>query len=337
MRRILFLLCVYVLVVLASGFGGSLSAQSGPAPVPTWSDSFNYNGQWDYTMIGADPSNGGTTTVPVYLVPVSINIGGTVYGPSTTIVASVLASPLLCQPSGSNQCTIPFYSGGNDFGVTQYLDAFQRANVWAYDSSNNYHLLLGAPAKIIVPTVTPPSGDSGIFSSGEGWVNNGWWETTYLPQTLAQLQQSKQITQNGLGLTIFLVYDICGTDGPNGGCFHHGNHFDTVFGSTPEVQYSLWADYNDLSSYIFTDVAVLSHEVGEWADDPYKSNSVYCDGGFMEVGDPLAGMASSYVKYGSWHLQDLVFLTYFGDSGVSINNQFSFQNNQNLSICSNGP
>jgi hypothetical protein len=196
---------------------------------------------------------------------------------------------------------------------------------------------------INVPTVTPPPQQSGVFGSGEGWVSD-WFESTYLPQTLANLFQSQEITQSGL--TVFLVYDICEADGPGqGGCQHWGNHKDTVFGGAtpqnpPQIVFSLWADYNDKSSEIFTDVAVLSHEVAESADDPYNSNSVYCNNGFMEVGDPLAWLTSSYVDYGGYTLQDLVFLTYFGASGVSIGypNQFSFLNtDENLSICSKGP
>jgi len=95
----------------------------------------------------------------------------------------------------------------------------------------------------------------------------------------------------------------------------------------------IFADYNDLPSRSFMDVAVLSHEVGEWADDPYYDNSTPC--GTLEVGDPLVG---SYTAWGggNWHLQDLVFQPYFGDNGVSINNQFSFQNDTSLSVCSNG-
>jgi hypothetical protein len=37
------------------------------------------------------------------------------------------------------------------------------------------------------------------------------------------------------------------------------------------------------------DVAALSHEVGEWMDDPFVDNFTPCfaEGGILEVGDPL--------------------------------------------------
>ena len=125
-------------------------------PLPTWTGSFTYQGtQYTYTMVGTDPAGGGTMTIPVYLVPLKITIGSVVYDPAT-VLSSVLSSPIFCTPSGSNQCTIAFTSGGQDFGVTQYLDAYQRANFWVNDSSNNYHLLLGTPV-VINESLNPPT------------------------------------------------------------------------------------------------------------------------------------------------------------------------------------
>jgi hypothetical protein len=181
-----------------------------------------------------------------------------------------------------------------------------------------------------------------VFGTGEVWVDRGWWETTYIPQTLGVLLIGGQITQSGL--TVFLMYDTCTSlflaGSPN--CEAWGNHEDTLFNTPPQIVYSLYADYNDIiqtPAYPFTDVAVLSHEVAEWVDDPFHSNSTYC-GGPLEVGDPLAWYPSSYYSYVSngttYHLQDLVFLRYFGANiDTSINDQWSFQN-ESLSICWNG-
>jgi hypothetical protein len=108
--------------------------------------------QWNYTMVGTPPADGCSPTcqpIPVWVIPVSIQIsGGSTYNVPSAVLNSVLASPILCTSSGSNQCTIDFTAGGHDFGVTQYLDAYQRANFWIDDSNNNYHILLGAPTVI---------------------------------------------------------------------------------------------------------------------------------------------------------------------------------------------
>jgi hypothetical protein len=39
------------------------------------------------------------------------------------------------------------------------------------------------------------------------------------------------------------------------------------------------------------DVSALTHEIGEWMDDPFTTNRVHCqDNGIMENGDPLVSL-----------------------------------------------
>jgi len=65
------------------------------------------------------------------------------------------------------------------------------------------------------------------------------------------------------------------------------------------------------------DVADLSHEVAEWADDPFGRTSSPCPSyPLLEVGDPLLGQQHYYSYSGanngfSYHLQDLVMLPFF--------------------------
>jgi len=75
---------------------------------------------------------------------------------------------------------------------------------------------------------------------------------------------------------------------------------------------------------------VLSHEVGEWLDDPFVSNAVNCtDKGFLEVGDPLEngpnyGDYPYTLKGFTYNLQSLVFLGYFGaPRSRSVNSSFN--------------
>jgi len=81
------------------------------------------------------------------------------------------------------------------------------------------------------------------------------------------------------------------------------------------------------------DVSALSHEVGEWADDPLVVNT---------NGDPLENNAKfgayPYVLNGfTYNLQDLVTLPYFGaPTSTSVNNWLSFQG-ESLGVCSKGP
>lgn len=88
-------------------------------------------------------------------------------------------------------------------------------------------------------------------------------------------------------------------------------------------------------------VAAMSHELGEFMDDPL-TNNVVCGGyGILEVGDPLENGPNfggyNYKANGfTYTLQDLVMLPYFGaPPSTSVNSWTTFQN-ETLSPCSNG-
>ena len=97
--------------------------------------------------------------------------------------------------------------------------------------------------------------------------------------------------------------------------------------STPQgVQYYAVADYD--SSGLFThtgastDVASLSHELGEWINDPNGNNATPAWGHIgqvsgcqsnLEVGDPLSGTTVSVTMPNSitYHPQELAFVSWF--------------------------
>ena len=81
----------------------------------------------------------------------------------------------------------------------------------------------------------------------------------------------------------------------------------------------------------------MSHELGEWSVNPFfGSDSVGCqDNSQMEVGDPLVLHDYPYtVGNFTYHLQDLVFIGYFGaPKKTSLNSMLSFQPNDEKNIC----
>ena len=94
------------------------------------------------------------------------------------------------------------------------------------------------------------------------------------------------------------------------------------------------------------DVSALSHEVGEWADDPLYPNQNNTPCGIWEVGDPLENGEPGH-PYGTWayelhgftyHLQDLVTPKYFGsDPNRPVNGYWTFQGYTGITrICQNG-
>ncbi|HLY19009.1 MAG TPA: hypothetical protein VKR61_17385 [Bryobacteraceae bacterium] len=299
--------------------------------LPTWTGSFTYGGNtYNYTMVGTAPSTGTSTSIPVVIIPVKVVITSrtgtkTTFDP-TSIVSSTTSSPIFDN-------TTTYTQGGVDVGTTQYIDAFQRANFWGTVSTQpNYHLLLGPVSQVAEVTFSPTSRQGTLgkpFGFVVGEVGINWFD----------VQVRSQITKLGITpgtLPIFLTRDVYLT---SGGCCVGGYH------SATGAQSYAYATYIDHVGAFAQDVSALSHEVGEWADDPLVTNSgnpVPCSSNpILEVGDPLEGNANyggyPYVLHGfTYNLQDLVTLPYFGaPASTSVNGWFTFQG-ETLSVCQNG-
>ena len=138
---------------------------------------------------------------------------------------------------------------------------------------------------------------------------------------------------------IFLTYDVYLTQG--GGCCIGGYH--SAEGNASNPQSYTQASYIDHSGKFAQDVSALSHEIGEWADDPLvanpNGNQTPC--GILENGDPLENTANygdyPYALGGfTYHLQDLATLPYFGaPTSTTVHGWLSFHN-ASLGVCSNG-
>lgn len=306
-------------------------------PLQTWNGSFSYNGtNYSYNMVGVSPySNpGGTASIPVVVIPVKIVLSnGSTFDPNhllsngNSVTGNTTASPLFTS-------SVDFTSSGQDMGTTQYIDAFQRANFWGAGSLTNYHLLLGSTTAK-EQTLNPPKsyGTTGtVFGFKAGLVDINWFD-----------KQAHTLLTN-LGITpntfaIFLTYDVYLTQ--HHSCCIGGYHSST--GSTSAPQSYAQATYVDKLGAFSQDVSALSHEIGEWADDPLvvniNGNNTPC--GILEDGDPLENNpnygAYPYTVGGfTYNLQDLTTLPYFGaPAGTSAGDEFTFQN-EPLSVCQNG-
>jgi hypothetical protein len=200
--------------------------------------------------------------------------------------------------------------------------------------NSNYHVLLGATV-LAEQTLSPSkaNGKTGTpfgFTAGE--VNINWFDAQ-LPTIMANLGVQPNT------FPIFLTYDVYLTQ--NGGCCIGGYHSST--GSTSNPQSYSEATYVDHAGAFSQDVSALSHEVGEWMDDPltvnFNGNNTPC--GILEVGDPLENNPNfggfPYTLHGfTYNLQDLVTLPYFGaPPSTSVNDFFTFQG-ESLTMCQNG-
>jgi hypothetical protein len=319
-------------VTLPAHYSENAAAPSTPT-VTNWTGSLSSGGT-SFTMVGTNPqTTNTTTTVTAYLVPIRLIINptqGGIFDPAhvlsngRSVTQNVVASPIF--NSG-----IDYVQGGTDLGNTQYVDAFQRASLWGYVKTNtNYHVLLNV---VVLPPVTisvPPSSGSinTEFGVRVALVDINFFDAKW--QSI--ISANSTITPNSF--PIALTYDTYLT---SGGCCIGGYH--SAYGNASAPQTYAHFTYIDKAGAFSQDVSALSHETGEWMDDPFTNNAG-C-GGLLEVGDPLEGGPNyggfPYTLNGfTYNLQDLVLLQYFGQSpSTAVNGWYSFQN-ANLTVCSNG-
>jgi hypothetical protein len=305
-------------------------------PLTTWNGSFVSGGTtYTFNMVGTAPSTGTSTTVQAFIIPIKLVIGSHTFDPQTvlsngkTVVNNTVASPIFS--SG-----VDFTSGGVDMGATQYVDAYQRANFWGTVSAHTgYHVLLGGPT--IQPEVTlnvpKRSGTTGTpFGHTAGEVDINYFDA----QVQSIIKNTAAIQPNTLPIVV--IYDTYLLQ--NHQCCIGGYH--SSFGLTSAPQSYAVFSYVDHPGDFAQDVSALSHEIGEWMDDPLvvnNGNSTPC--GNLENGDPLENNPNfggfPYTLGGfTYNLQDLVTLPYFGaPPSTSVNNEFTFQG-ESLTVCQNG-
>jgi hypothetical protein len=309
-----------------------------PALAPTWVFSFTYSGKaYNETFIGTTASGGASTTVPVYIIPIKMVYSTTSYDPTTitangvSIIQNVVNSPVFAS-------TVDFKSGPVDLGTTQYLDAYQRANLWGTVSGHTgYHVLLGVPTIEPVQTVTIPK-KNGKLINAFGATNLIMANINTFDADITKLITSLKIPSNALPLFI-TTGTYLSSGNTTSGCCIGGYH--SVNSSSQPYAYST---YITTSGAFAQNVGALSHEIGEWIDDPNTNNPVpsACGAGaVLENGDPLEGNTNygdyAYTVGGvTWDLQDLVNLPYFGAPASTSANGYSTFQGETIAFCSNG-
>ena len=307
-----------------------------PASVPLWTGTAD---GYTYHMVGQSPVSALTTqtsTIGVSIVPLILTFSdgntfdSSVADPLCSTQAS--ASSLLQQSPIFNNYQ---YAPGGAAWNTQYEDYFQRANFSQYTNAANgvnpnYHLLLTptvlSPVKINVPAASGTTTKAGCGRLGQVDIN---WLDNYLLETVF-----KQLAGLGVlpsSMVVFQMYNVAAYDASVSTCCILGYHsaFNNPNYSNAIQMYAV-ADFDTTGNFGSTkDVAAISHELGEWIDDPLGDNPTPAWGNIgevtgcqsnLEVGDPLAGtdipivMSNAY----TYHVQELAFLSWFYRQNPSI-------------------
>jgi len=316
----------------------------------TWKSSFD-NRTFSSVFVGTDPStHNAATTISVGIIPIKMvygaNNGNKTFDPNTTGEFGSMSTTQMVNNSPIFKSEVDFNQGGTDLGTTQYIDAYERGNFWTDVKTNtNYHVLLKT---LIAPeqTFNVPSTVGNVIPNPWSGIPTGtadinWFDgqlQTVIQKYSCNVRKEPCISANVLPL--FITENVYLT---SGGCCIGGYH--SANGGPPNGQtYSYSTQIQQASVPVFSqDVGALAHEVGEWLIDPFTSNNSPCpSNGILEIGDPLETETGVH-DFGDWpytisgftyHPQDLVFLSWFGETpSTAVNGWVTFQGSPTLAVC----
>lgn len=290
--------------------------------VPHFNSTFAYRSTtFPYSVVGRNPKNGQTTTIPTQIIPISLFFEGYVDENGKPIVLDV-ASSLATIINSPNFRTAQYPSG-----YTQFGDAVQRAEFF-HTMAPDWHTLLENPKVLRPVNVEVPRGSATLYrmrSSGAIFavVDEGFF--------ISQLNTIIQFENMDVkGLPIALTANIfLAPRADLRKCCVMGFH--TSFDAGEQnglqlIQTFIWATW--ISPGIFGgtlgDVTAMSHEISEWFNDPFNTNIVpdwqfptvpgSCQNN-LETGDPMS--ASVHAGYPvvidnfTYHPQNETLLQWF--------------------------
>lgn len=309
------------------------SVAAGSASVTSWTRQVkDGTSTFPSTMVGKNPTvkqASPATTVPTKLIPVVIRLAnGDTYDPTvgdscdgTSALTRVTNSPIVK--------TRAWTFGATSVGTGQYIDAFQRANFATSTRPGGinpgYHVSLGVT---VLPkiTINVPGADSaeGSISCGNGHFGGVEinWLDGFLRQTVLPSLAAKGVTDSTFPM--FLTDNVIEYVNTTNNCcvlgFHSALHNNAGIQTYGISMYDNTGVFGPTSGSK-TDIATLSHEVGEWMDDPFVNNPTKPWGHIgqvsgcqnnLEVGDPLSGHTTPVTMNGmTYHVQDLAFASWF--------------------------
>jgi hypothetical protein len=348
----------------------------GASPLPTARTVQHWFGQtldphnsvtYGYNMVGADPNNCSgascSVTIQADITPVIVNIDGFTFS-GNNVLAATLASP---QFAHNDYGTTPFataagsppntslirgpggvLSQGDAGNQLQLQDATMRAQ-FNKTGSSTYHLILH-PNVLPTVTINVPKNQGVLLQSGRGVIfadiSISWWaaqiqnlETTADPTHLPIYLTNNVLLHIGQNVFNCCVIGFHGTraTGLGGGSNNcNGNCKVQTFAWASWVQPGIYSRPNGGTDWALQDIHALSHEIAEWADDPFVNNTVepwltptapqYGCTGILETGDPVVAIGfamgtntfqqgpnpdGSQSADGYYHPEDEAFLPWF--------------------------
>jgi hypothetical protein len=272
---------------------------------------------YQFQIVGTNPKNNKVSTTVKYL-PIVARIhfpGGVILDPTKPGCGDTVsvANRFFGSPLFNNA---PEISNGINVGNTQFIDALQRGEFWSLVKTTNYHMLLAQAKAPKVVDVTAPSGSSSQpgVCAGSGH-NLGMIDFFAWGNIVQQLTNQFATTTQ---LPIVMAYNVVETEG---GCCIIGFH--GAYGRSGGTQTFATGAYTDAGIFGggIADIHAWSHEIGEWANDPFINNATPAWGHVgqvggcqnnLEVGDPLTGTPVVMNFHGfTYHPQEMAYFDWF--------------------------
>ncbi len=283
---------------------GVLSALRAAAPtgaaassrtIPFFMGAFLFNGtSHPYFMVGNDPQRGNETRINTAVIP--LNFFFDEWLDSSGKHISIKVASVLDQALTSPNFVKSAYSNG--FG--QFGDAVQRAEFFSV-MKDSWHTTLNRPRLITPVTIAVPFGQSQVFQLPDGSFMATLSADFFESQLSTILQLAGQKPQE---FPILLSKNVFLYAGDPANCCILGFHsaYDVSAAGHPAVQTFAWASWTSEGIFSsFSDVTPLSHEISEWMNDPFVSNTVpawqspngHDCTGKLSSGDPTEVFANS--------------------------------------------
>jgi len=327
---------------------GDAKPHPGAKTVQLWTDQTTNPDDgvtYTYTMVGANPDSNQSSKIQVDIVPLNINLLGKAFNGSDA-VEGVLASPLFQNADYSTTGATSTRGGGRGSGgplsdgndAAQLLDATMRSQF--NKAGTDYHLYLAAPIVHQPVTIDVPD-SAGMTPTSRGGVTYAVIdETWFQPQAEALNTQLSYLKPHRLALFVTKNVVLFADHNP-GHCCVFGAHgaMDTTSSNgngRQSIQTFVWASwltfgfFNPATTWGTQDISALSHELTEWANDPFGTNPTqpwfspiapqYGCNALLETGDPTLNVGFSVgvnafdqngFTDGTYHIQDEAFLPWF--------------------------
>ncbi|MBZ5493976.1 MAG: hypothetical protein LAO76_23900 [Acidobacteriia bacterium] len=304
--------------------------------VPHFSGSFESQGKtFPFTMVGVKPQSNSTTQIPVQIIPISLFFEEFVDENGAPIVLD--PGPIVPRVQSSPN----FHDAQYATGTTQFADAVQKAQFNAI-AGKDWHTLLGSPQILKPLRIAVPRGDAKVYRNPSTGVVYAIVDTDFFLSQLNTMIQMANLSPDALSIAltsnVFLApqKDIKK-------CCVLGFHTSFDVGEMAQVKFvqtfiwASWVEQGILGSSL-ADVTPMSHEISEWMNNPFGSNTVpawqvpnstACQSN-LETGDPLALMPNAgypvLIDGFTYHPQSQVLMQWFqrGATSDAFEGAFSF-------------